>query len=273
MQTSVAADIGFHDAEQGQGLSGYVPLRYVATFRLDSYYPNSDDWKPLPSEHDAPMVVFELDIRSGNGVMNTLQTQPVPLAYDAVVRSRTPNPSAKCQHEQGGDWRDKQCHVVRYLAAMCMLIEEDSTGTWQLKSVVAPEVEGDANSTEPVQSNYGCDAGSGWDPAAYLVDPCFGSADLGEKCSRPNSAQVITVTVRSSKDPFIHAQVITSSSLDFGLAPATQRIYGLTMVGIGLVLCVMPLLRLREWLRRKKVQQQSREFRPEPRALGQVQPM
>jgi hypothetical protein len=235
------------DSEHGQGLLPYTPLRLEASFEFDSYYPangsynNYSTWVPLPDQEEASHVTFEITT-SGNGTPSTFVTAAFPLVYDETVIARTPAPDNKCRREQGGTWRNRQCHVVKRLSHVCVQVELGTGGEWRLHA------RGDAASLAGPAPSYGCDPKTHWRPATYTVDSCWGPR---HGSSRGNCAQagsrpqhLVELMVRSSADPFLRAEELTNDKFDFGFSPGSLRAHGITMLIIGTCLGLMPVMRL-----------------------------
>jgi len=268
LQTISSSEPRFHDAEDGHGLLGYTPLRFEVNLSFDSYYPQNalgnGHWEPLPKRSEAIKVVFSFKMANKSGHISSFSTQPWPLYYDEVVRSRTPAPENKCRREQHGYWREQRCHVVKRLTNVCLQVHLNEDGEWQpnAKPVTA---EGDTSSSsrvskthgayvaEGVPETFGCDPKMGWHPATWRIDPCWGIRSMHGKCTEAlTSPHRVSVVVRSSKDPYIRAEELTDDTFNFGLSPSTQRTYGITMLVVGFVLCIVPILRLYDQCRRRR---------------------
>lgn len=247
MVESHASDRNFHDSEGGKGLLSYTPLKFTSTFEFGSYYPKNDTWDLLPFQDNAPTVTFEFRMKSGNGTVNTFQMIPAALAYDQVVTPRTPAPDRKCRQEQHGMWKGRQCHVVRQLSRVCVQVYHDEDGTWKMHSKRLPDkkADGQEKAISVVQDTCGCDIDKDWHPAIYETDKCWGPGHHTPSCNEESSKHIVEVTVRSARDPFIQAETLVGKRMDFGLSVGSQRAFGLTMLAIGMVLCIVPCLHLR----------------------------
>mmetsp|Transcript_130599 Transcript_130599/g.325881 ORF Transcript_130599/g.325881 Transcript_130599/m.325881 type:complete len:400 (-) Transcript_130599:90-1289(-) len=261
LQASDAVERSFHDAEHGKGLLSYTPLKFTSTFHFDSYYPADGNWEALPSFDAAQTVVFEVKTRSQNGTTSSFSTRPLPLAYDEVVRARTPAPENKCRREQSGNWRNRQCHVTKRLQSLCIQLYHDEAGAWRPHA----KVPSSGSLSAALESDtFGCDPSTGWHPATYVKDTCYGPQQpwkdscSGHKASDPH---LVMVMVRSARDPFLRAEELLGNELNFGLSTWSQRSYGITMLAIGLFLCIVPILRCREHMKSKKRREDARSLR------------
>jgi len=247
MKVSEADDRSFHDAEAGDGLLSYTPLKFQSSFRFASYYPKDGVWEgfSLPPRTEAQAVIIELAMRSRNGTMSRFALSPLPLAYDEMVHARTPSPEHKCRYEQSGTWMNQQCHVVKRLDAICVQVYHDEAGAWHLHSKMAPPLPDHILVPSFQRHTFGCDVASDWHPAEYSTDRCWGPQHGQADCvAQQAEDQIIQVTVRSARDPFIRAGELVGSNLDFGMSKGTQRAYGFTMLVLGVCLGLVPVIRL-----------------------------
>jgi len=49
--------------------------------------------------------------------------------------------------------------------------------------------------------------------------------------------------VRNANDPFLRAEDLTHGSMNFGLSPASQRVDGIALLVVGLIICIIPIAR------------------------------
>lgn len=270
MQAASTPEIGFHDAEQERGILNYTPLRYTAQFEFDSYYPGNgsdvtDPWDLLPSREEAPTVEFRFEVRNLSGHVATFTTQPWPLVFDEVVRPRTPAPENRCRREHKGVWRRRHCHVVRSLTDVCLQVEHDERGSWR------PHAKSRKNDTWDskvmaraalTSETYGCDPKTAWHPALFKTDPCWAAKSRDGQCAEKFRVQRVSLVVRSARDPFIKAEELTDDTFNFGLSPTSHRTIGITMLFLGVLLCIVPAARLRDIVRRRsKGSEESRSLK------------
>lgn len=264
LQLVSSSEPSFQDAEEEKGLLNYTPLRFEANLNFDSYYPqnqtSSDLWDLLPSRDAAAKVVFRFTMRNSSGHVSTFSTAPWPLVFDEVVRARTPQPQNKCRGEQKGTWRNRRCHVVRRLSEVCMQVDVSQAGVWEPNSKPLPVEENiykwrdnhNARIANGVNETYGCDPRMAWHPATWTADPCWGTRHSLGKCSQSStSPHRVSVVVRSAQDPYIRAEELTDDSFDFGFSPVSQCATGAMLLIVGLVLGVVPCLRIHESCKRR----------------------
>lgn len=274
LQAANTSEPSFQDAEQDRGLLSYTPLRFEADVMLDSYYSQNETadtsqslWRMLPAHDEATKVVFRFSMRNASGHVSTFSTKPLPLVYDEIVRPRTPAPESKCRREQKGVWRDRHCHVVKRLLEVCIQVGLSPAGEWRPHSKKI-RLEGNASaryrqskrhgshSVDAAAETYGCDPNMAWHPATWKIDPCWGTRSaVGTpgKCSLAStSPHRISIVVRSAQDPYIRAEELTKDSFNFGLSTSSQVVFGTTLLIVGLVLGVLPCLRICEVCRERR---------------------
>eukprot|EP00446_Apocalathium_sp_SHHI-4_P013736 CAMPEP_0177214390 /NCGR_PEP_ID=MMETSP0367-20130122/33667_1 /TAXON_ID=447022 ORGANISM="Scrippsiella hangoei-like, Strain SHHI-4" /NCGR_SAMPLE_ID=MMETSP0367 /ASSEMBLY_ACC=CAM_ASM_000362 /LENGTH=353 /DNA_ID=CAMNT_0018663773 /DNA_START=1 /DNA_END=1063 /DNA_ORIENTATION=+ len=246
MKVSEADDRSFHDTEAGDGLLSYTPLKFQSS-QIRLLLPEGRRVGGLqpPPRTEAQAVIIELAMRSRNGTMSRFALNPLPLAYDETVHARTPAPERKCRSEQGGTWMNRQCHLVKRLNAICVQVYHDEAGAWHLHSKMAPPLPDHIPVPSFQRHTFGCDVASDWHPAEYSTDRCWGPQHgQGDCLSQQSEDQIIHVTVRSARDPFIRAGELVGSNLDFGMSKGMQRAYGFTMLVLGVCLGLVPVVRL-----------------------------
>lgn len=279
MKSSDGAEKDFRDAEHGSGLLTYLPLKFEHVFQFDSYYPASNaqtedeiHWDPLPEREAAKRVTFEFAIRSGNGTQSKFSLPALPLVYDEVVRARTPAPENKCKREQNGMWRQRRCHVVKRLSQICVQVEMNERGQW-IPRLQDAAVDGASARNGTLISGCGPDAHNSWSVETYITDACWGANPARSSCAAQEKDHIVQVTLRSASDPFIRAEELTGTSLNFGMSPGSQRSLGITTLSIGLVLGIVPVLRVREIVKKSNRREDARGLRhhrddPEDQKIG-----
>jgi len=223
----------------------------------------------LPRREGAAHVTFTFSVRNGShGSWSTFSTEPLPMVYSEVGPPRNPSPEAKCRPDQGewpassiegGGFRDRQCLAVHRLERICVQVHAEANGTWQLKRMVSDST-APTTSIRPVSSSrrrghfrmyshtppaesYGCDPKDGWSPHFYGYDSCWGH-EISDRCTlEGRKSHIVSVMVRNAHDPFLRAEDLTQGSMNFGLSPASQRVDGIALLVVGLIICIIPLAR------------------------------
>lgn len=275
----------FHDEERGQGLLHYKPLKFQTSVVFAGYYPASELQRPpqqgvarrrrtrdrptLPRREGASHVTFTFSVRSGSrGNWSTFSTEPLPMAYSEVGPPRNPSPEAKCRTDQGewpassiegGSFRERQCLAVNRLERICVQVQAEANGTWQLKRMVSDSGAAPTTSPRPLSQrrrgrfkphsqtppaeSYGCDPKDGWSPHFYGHDSCWGH-EVSDRCPlEGRRTHKVTLMVRNANDPFLRAEDLTHGTMNFGLSPASQRVDGIALLVVGLIICIIPIAR------------------------------
>jgi hypothetical protein len=125
------------------------------------------------------------------------------------------------------------CRVFERLKSVCVELELDANDHWQLRR--RSDHKGDMQGA----LNYGCDPMKHWAPAEYeyLHVPRFQRLYPLE-----STLASFQFYVRSSADPFIELETLTDDTYYFGMSQHQQRITGSVCIGIGLLVCISPLL-------------------------------
>jgi len=135
------------------------------------------------------------------------------------------------------------CTVYQRLQSICVEVELDSNNQkWQLRH--RNDHHGDL---ERGARNYGCDPMAHWQPATYeyLKVSGYSSTDYtfkGHRAPGPSTLAGFTFFVRSAADPFLELEALTDNTYYFGLSQHQQRVTAGVMIGIGLLVCISPLL-------------------------------
>jgi hypothetical protein len=237
-----ASERPFQDSEHGDGLLEYLPLRFNTTLQFETYYTNASRnvWEPLPIESEAKMANLRLRLRNSNGTFSSLSMPPFALAFDKIVHPRTPAPENRCHREHSGYWHEHQCHVASKLSKVCVQVQPEEDGSWSFRH----------GSTDS-QATFGCDGKRAWHPATYVTDSCWG-VNPRSSCTSQDERHVVQVVVRSMADPWIRAEELTDNSFDFGLSPETMRVYGFTLLMLGLFFSIPPTIVACEWMYRRR---------------------
>ncbi|CAK0873814.1 unnamed protein product [Prorocentrum cordatum] len=101
-------------------------------------------------------------------------------------------------------------------------------------------------------------AAAGWRPATYSADSCWGPTPH-TSCGPEDASR--EVVVRSAADPYVAAEELTDSSLDFGLSPHSKRVYGLTILALGVFFLMPPGIVVCEWLYKRRRRRAAKEDR------------
>lgn len=259
MNASEAQESTFHDSENSEGLMGYVPLKFEASFDLGTYYPvdpnseaanDRDSWSVLPSFDDAETISFDLQARNRDGSVSVLSTVRFPMVYAEAVPSRTPAPEMKCRREQGGMYNveDRKCWVAQRLSEVCLQVRQGPDGDW---AFTRKELPSNYNNSQQLET-YGCHSYYSYNPALYTRDRCYGPLPFGCKSVADAVPHAIQVTVRSAGDPFIRAEELTKNSFDFGLSSWSRMTTGTVLLVMAAILALVPLCRARELLSKGK---------------------
>lgn len=206
-----------HDSEDGRGVDDYVPLVQSATISFPDHFEglNATAVTALGAPPTADFVFTAR--RSTSAAEVQVGSLKLPLIYARSVMGHTPNPSSKCPAEQHGTWHAGRCHVVRRLAHICLQLEETGSG-WKLRQ----RTEG---------GFWGCDPRYQWNPATYA----FVTPSSGYK-------HQVMIELRSSSDPLFNIEELTQSKFDFGMSAAHERLFALTLFGLGSLFCLCPAI-------------------------------
>jgi len=222
----------------------------------------------LPPRDGAAHVTFTFSVRQGShGNWNTFSTEALPMAYSEVGPPRNPSPEATCRADQGewpasslggSSYRERQCLAVHRLERICVQVHAEANGTWILNRMVSDSAVPTtsqrplstrhrgryrAQSHTPPAESYGCDPKDGWSPHFYGYDSCWGH-EISERCPLTGRRQhKVSVMVRNANDPFLRAEDLTHGSMNFGLSPASQRVDGIALLVVGLIICIIPIAR------------------------------
>jgi len=283
MDQVMTSEKPFHDEERGQGLLHYKPLKFQSSITFAGYYPASElqrlpsqggarrrrtrERPTLPRREGAAHVTFTFSVRNGSrGKWSTFSTLPLPMAYSEVGPPQNPSPEAKCRSDQGewphssiegGSFRDRQCLAVHRLERICVQVHQ-ANGTWKLHRMVIDGVTPPASQrpssqrrrghwrpqalTPPAES-YGCLPKDGWSPHFYGQDSCWGH-EISDRCTlEGRKSHIVSVMVRNANDPFLRAEELTHGTMNFGLSPASQRVDGIALLVVGLIICIIPIAR------------------------------
>jgi hypothetical protein len=259
MEASDAQEAPLRDSEQGEGLLDYEPLRFQASLLFESYYTNTsrETLELLPDEAEARMVTLQFSFRTANGSFGNLSMPQLPLAYDKIVHPRTPAPENRCRREHNGYWREHRCHVATKLTRVCALVQMGEDGSWSLRSRAGTEI---ADSASAMKATFGCHPQTGWRPATYSADACWGPTPRSS-CSAEDEEHHVEVVIRSAADPHVAAEELTDSSLDFGLSPHSKRVYGVTILALGAFFLMPPGIVVCEWLYKRRRRMTTNEDR------------
>jgi len=281
MEQVQTSEKSFHDEERGQGLLHYKPLKFQSLITFAGYYPASLQRPPqqgvprrrrtrerptLPRREEAQQVTFTFSVRRGShGNWSTFSTEPLPLAFSEVGPSRTPGREDRCRADQGewpvegSSFRDRQCLAVHRLERVCVQVYPEANGTWKFNRMVSDSAVPTTSQpplshqrrrgrfrplvrTPPAES-YGCDPKDGWSPHFYGHDTCWGH-EISERCPlEGRREQRVSVMVRNANDPYLRAEDLTRGSMNFGLSPASQRVDGIALLVVGLIVCIIPIAR------------------------------
>jgi len=283
MNRSETEDRQILDSEGGDGVEDYKPLWFQSHFKFPTYYRNVSQgwqttqapqrinpadqalWDFLPISTNAPSVVFRILIREKTSGLElaSVQTERLPLAYDEVVQPMTPSPKSKCHRQQYGILRDGHCHRAVRLDSVCLQIEKQFDGSWKMHYhdtatnptekvafVTRHGFTGPVSAVQDFKASYGCDPRSSWLPGTYAVDKCWANVPKSH-CEDNDMRHNVQVVVRSSEDPFLKAQELTNSRLDFGLSAASQQVYGISMLVIGSLVGCPVIVYIRFLLQKK----------------------
>jgi hypothetical protein len=151
----------------------------------------------------------------------------LPLPSATLKKQIDVHLNSKMCNNRGGTYRDGSCWVQGWLKSGCATVAGTGASNLSLGGVVPQGVACDLFSSTK--------ADDVWDYAEW----------------RPPSGNP-TLTLRSFKDPYMIAQVLTEGSLDFGSTPKDNFNTGVVLLSLGLAL-FMPQIcicafRLRGWL-------------------------
>jgi hypothetical protein len=203
-------------------------------------------------------VTLRLSFRTANGSYGNLSMPRLPLAYDRIVHPRTPAPENRCRREHSGYWREHRCHVATKLTHVCALVQMGEDGAWSLRSRAGAELRPDSASA--LEATFGCHPQSGWRPATYAADSCWGPTPHSS-CGPEDEEHRVEVVIRSAADPYVAAEELTDSSLDFGLSPHSKRVYGVTILALGAFFLMPPGIVVCEWLYKRRRRMTTKEDR------------
>lgn len=237
----------FQDSERETGVEGYRPLKFQARLTLPCFYANCSSGFPKvwsetdvpPIRSNAPHGSFKIRTTGLDNKVSTLSIQKIPLLWGSVATAQSPQPRMKCQSSHGLIVPPRSCYHAQRLVKLCIAIELDSAGTWQLYS------HGDGNRTRFERyhrtGTFGCDRKTGFEPAIFHPDPCWGPFPNKHLCEKEGKAHTLEVTVRASHDPFFSAAQQTSNSFDFGPSRGTYLGEGFACLALGGLVALLPL--------------------------------
>jgi len=260
-----------HDSEGGKGIEVFKPLKYVAQFSFPSYYGNATRPVPrdlldsVPLQQDAPNATFTFNMVGAIANASSLNSISLPLVFTEIVHARGPAPSTRCSSIQHGVWKAGHCYLVRRLASLCYQVEADGHGGWRFRTSHT------INARRLSQSGVGCDRGTNYDPAVYVVDQCWGVRRATPRCPavvEPNFT--VNMILRSSDDPYLLAKKLTKSRLDFGPSAKTQRVYGVVLLLVAAFISVFPCAQCHVKFCRGRVRQEQLSFTLPPVQMGKI---
>lgn len=125
------------------------------------------------------------------------------------------------------------CRIFQRLKSVCVEVELDSNDKWQLRR--RDDHKGDMQHN----LNYGCNPMTHWAPADYEY---LHLSAYGQQSPPASTLSAFQFHVRSAADPFLELESLTDNSFFFGMSQHQQRITGGVCIGIGLLVCISPLL-------------------------------
>lgn len=235
-------ELTWADSEGGEGIENYTALRYVAELEFPSPWrepeaanaSNASEMEalfgPLPNRTLAAALHLSIEARSGTAegaAASELLVMGLPVAFGEKLHALTPASDYKCRSEQHGNWLNQSCHVVKRLTEVCLQVQQNESGAWQLHTPKGGKA-------------YGCDSVRRYDPALYEIEPCWGHRAAYFNCTRPRSLRV-EITLRSAADPFLDAAKLTRNRFDFGRSRFHEVVAGGILLALG-ALVAAPVL-------------------------------
>eukprot|EP00930_Biecheleria_cincta_P029006 TRINITY_DN20182_c0_g1_i1.p1 TRINITY_DN20182_c0_g1~~TRINITY_DN20182_c0_g1_i1.p1 ORF type:complete len:416 (-),score=44.78 TRINITY_DN20182_c0_g1_i1:130-1332(-) len=259
----------FRDSEGGRGVDGYLPLKFQARLALPCFYANCSAGFPEvwtksqvpPVRSEAPQGSFEIRATGRGSKISTLATPKIPILWGSVATAQSPQPRMKCQSSHGLMVPPRSCYHAQRLAKLCMAIEMDSTGAWQLHS------HDNVNGTHHT-GGFGCDRKTGFESAGFRPDPCWGPFPNKYLCEKEGKAHTLEVTVRASQDPYFSAAQLTRSSFDFGASRGTRMGEGLACLALGGLVALLPLANCMYTNRQTSSKEEREGLSPGPSCVG-----
>lgn len=271
-------DWSFRDSEREKDIEGYRPLKFQARLTLPCFYPNCSAGLPSvwtknevpPIRSNAPHGSFEIRAKGRGSKVSTLATPKIPILWGSVTTAQSPQPRMKCQSSHGLMVHPRSCYHAQRLVKLCMSIEQDSTGAWQLHP--HPDVNRTRyelrNNKYNRTGSFGCDRKTGFEPASFHPDPCWGPSPNKRLCEKEGKAHTLEVTVRASHDPYFSAAQLTRSSFDFGASRGTQMAEGVACIALGCLVALLPLANYISSKRQTSSQEEQEGLSPGPSRVG-----
>lgn len=264
----------FRDSEGETGVEGYRPLRFQARLTLPCFYANCSTGFPTvwsktdvpPIRSSAPQGSFEIRATGLGNKVSTLVTPKIPLLWGSISTAQSPQPRMKCQSSHGLLVPPRSCYHAQRLLKLCMAIELDNAGIWQLHS------HGDGNRTRYERyhrtGTFGCDRKTGFEPSSFSADPCWGPFPNKHLCEKEGKAHTLEVTLRASHDPFFSAAQLTSNSFDFGPSRGTRMGEGFACLALGGLVALLPLANCMYSRQQAHCQEEREGLSPGPSRVG-----
>lgn len=227
----------------GEDLPRYTPLTYRLSPVPIGFLPTvkfqNIEWLETgadKAEHNGVLLRLNLTVQG-----NHLMTEPIPLVH-ATAKSMQQGLYRQCTRQKGS-FANGKCWKYERLSRICLQILHDGS-RWQFAY------------RDPAQkASYGCVYKAGnWTPSAYAdldLVPSDPTQDDSNGLNTPTTQTVlfndVELVVRSVHDPFLKAVEITEGSMDFGMSAQEERLLGLVMLGMAVLLAVPPACSFGFW--------------------------
>eukprot|EP00931_Biecheleriopsis_adriatica_P076721 TRINITY_DN50402_c0_g1_i1.p1 TRINITY_DN50402_c0_g1~~TRINITY_DN50402_c0_g1_i1.p1 ORF type:complete len:362 (-),score=60.75 TRINITY_DN50402_c0_g1_i1:68-1126(-) len=211
----------FHDEQNLEPLPEYEALKY------DGVVPSgvlTAGVLPQPENDTQKLVVGKrvdarLSMDSSSMQLGTYHLSQVKAHYES------PGMYGRCR-EKHGEQVHTDCWVYSRITKLCVQIGEDG-GEWQLRRR---------------NGSFGCTmtrhgahlVADQWQAATYTT------VSLDELRGRTVPIGEIRLEVRSEHDPYLTAMELTHGTLNFGTPALDERVTGIVLIVIGVVLCCLP---------------------------------
>mmetsp|Transcript_21228 Transcript_21228/g.27853 ORF Transcript_21228/g.27853 Transcript_21228/m.27853 type:complete len:466 (+) Transcript_21228:79-1476(+) len=217
-----------------EDLYRYKPLKHQADGVPESFFPAADFEHPslaslkILATFNSPKAGF---ITSEFELDNL-----VPLTRRVETHAPNPAPEQKCPIQLHGIYnrRTRRCEVYEKIHTICIQVKIDNHNQWKIH--------------REENGNYGCNPYDDWEPLHYIpvhVQKLSNNHPIELLFPKDNLTDV-TITIRHHKDPYLLAEVLTNSTMDFGLKASEWRLIGGFLIFVGLLSSIQPILRFRK---------------------------
>lgn len=231
--TSVDA---LHDSQNEVPLPEHRPLKYTGVFPSGVL---SAGVLPAPT-NSSQRAVFGREVEVHLDIDGSRLELGSYALSKASAHFEQKGVYGRCR-EQLGEQVGQLCWVYSQLSGACVQIRRELDGQrWQVMS----------------KNNSGCVLKKGsWESAVYSP------VSLDEIRGRTVPVATIALEVRSEHDPYFDAMEITKGSLNFGMPALEERVTGILLLVMGLVLCCLPQGALCRWALCAYLKRRKRNYR------------